>query len=52
MAKLNADIGRGTSHMQRLQRVQAELQADVMDKEATIALDSDALRQQKAIAVA
>ena len=52
MAKLNADISRGASHLQRLQRVQAELQADVMDKEATITLDSGALGEQKAIAIA
>jgi hypothetical protein len=51
MNQLNADINRGTAHFQRLQRVQAELQADVADKEATIALDTDALNTQKAIVI-
>ena len=51
MNTLNADISRGTSHLQRLQRVEVELQADVADKEATIQLDTTALEEQKAIVV-
>jgi hypothetical protein len=51
MTKLNADISRGVSHLQRLQRVEAELQADVADKEATIDIDKSALKEQKAIIV-
>ena len=51
MARLNADVSRGTAHLQRLQRLEAELQADVDDKEATIAIDKSALEDQKAIVV-
>ena len=51
ITKLNADISRGVSHLQRLQRVEAELQADVADKEATIDIDKSALKEQKAIIV-
>jgi hypothetical protein len=51
MAKLNADISRGTAHVQRLQRLEAELQADVDDKDATIGIDKAALEDQKAIVV-
>jgi hypothetical protein len=52
MTQLEVDMARTVAHRQRLERVRADISADLADKTTCLAKDNEALAQQQGMAIA